>query len=295
MENVGSVVSMIDAKPEDDEPNPYYIPDEEYDESIVNRMKNQHKTSREQLLNSAIHQAIDMVGEELAREAAYEVFDKQDVDSTFDSIPRSRGLVGGLFGMAQSTITGEDQIGGSAVKTAAGLVNDISVGSDGQSGLMGENGLSNSILGTAGDVAGMMLDTSQSMGDSIFGNKGSESKGALDAAKDVAGSMVDCASGIGSSLVDGVGDAISEAGDLPGDAAQGLADFASNAWDAESDMASGIDDSISDMLGLSDEEIEDAVDDVADEVEDMIDEAEEDMEDLLDEEEEDLDDLYDEE
>ena len=131
MEKVGSMVSSIDAKPEGDEPNPYYIPDEEYDEEIVNEMKNQHKASREALLSSAIRQAINMVGEEIAKEVALEVFDKDDVDSTFGSITRSRGLVGGLFGMAKSAITGAGQIGGSAVKTAAGLVTDIAVGKDG--------------------------------------------------------------------------------------------------------------------------------------------------------------------
>ena len=177
MEKVGGVVSKIDSPPEDDEPNPYYIPDEKYDEDIVNEMKNQHQVSRDALLSSAIRQAIDMVGEELAREVAYEVFGKQDVDSTFDSIPRSRGLVDGVFGAAKEAVAGAGKIGSSAIGEASNLVKNIAVGKDGQSGLMGKNGLANSILDTAGGVANKMLDTAKSIGDSIFGNKSKEVSG----------------------------------------------------------------------------------------------------------------------
>ena len=94
-------------------------------------MKNQHKVSRETLLSSAIRQAIDMVGEELAKEVALEVFDKDDVETTFGSISRSRGLVDGVFGAAKAAVTGAGKIGASAVGEASNLVKNIAVGKDG--------------------------------------------------------------------------------------------------------------------------------------------------------------------
>ena len=131
LSTAGDVVSRIDEPPTENKPNPYYIPDEEYNEKIVNEMKNQHKASREQLLQRAFDQAIYMVGEELAKEIALEVFDKDDVDSTFDSISRSRGLVEGLFGAAKTTIAGVGKIGSSAIEEVSNLVKDIAVGKDG--------------------------------------------------------------------------------------------------------------------------------------------------------------------
>ena len=42
---------------------------------------------------------------------------------------------------------------------------------------MGENGLANNILNTAGDVANTMIDTAKSIGESIFGSKADEVNG----------------------------------------------------------------------------------------------------------------------
>ena len=44
----------MDVPPTEDKPNPYYIQDEQYNEEIVNVMKNQYKASRQALLSSAI-------------------------------------------------------------------------------------------------------------------------------------------------------------------------------------------------------------------------------------------------
>ena len=168
----------MDVPSTEDKPNPYYIPDETYNEGIVNDMKNQHDTSRKALLASAIQQAIDMVGEEDARKYAMEVFGAEDTNLGFGEIQIRRELsIGSIFGAAKSLITGGSQIGGSAIDTAAGLVKDIAVGKDGQSGLVGENGLANNILNTAGDVANKMLDTARTIGQSILGNKGNEISG----------------------------------------------------------------------------------------------------------------------
>jgi len=46
------------------------IPDETYNQDIVDGMATEHETARKALLSSAIGQAVEMVGEELAREVA---------------------------------------------------------------------------------------------------------------------------------------------------------------------------------------------------------------------------------
>ena len=103
---VGYVISQMDVPSTEDNPNPYYIPDEEYKEEIVDRMKNQHKVSREELLSSAIGQAVELVGEEVARQVARQVFGFKDTELAFGLLPRKRGVVSGLFGAAKSLITG---------------------------------------------------------------------------------------------------------------------------------------------------------------------------------------------
>ena len=135
---------------------------------------------------------MDIVGEELAHEVAVEVFGFKDADYAFGLLPRKRGLVSGLIGATKSVITGGSKIGGAAIDTTAGMVKNIAVGSDGKSGLAGENGLGSTILNTAGNVANTMLGTAQSIGERIFGGKEGESRNIMDITKDVANSMVDC-------------------------------------------------------------------------------------------------------
>lgn len=173
-------VSETLAKMDDSESGDFYIKDEKYDERPVNGMKNQHDTSRKTLLASAIQQAIDMVGEELAREVAIEVFGVKDTNLGFEQIQSRRELsIGGIFGAAKEAVTGSvsgaGKIGSEAIGEASNLVKNIAVGKDGESGLAGKNGLANNILNTAGDVANKMLDTAKGIGSSIFGSKGSES------------------------------------------------------------------------------------------------------------------------
>lgn len=268
------------------------IPEEEYDPSFVDEMNAQHASSRDSLLSSAIGQAVDIVGEELAHEVAVEVFGFKDADYAFGLLPRKRGLVSGLIGATKSVITGGSQIGGAAIDTTAGMVKNIAVGSDGKSGLAGENGLGSTILNTAGNVANTMLGTAQSIGERIFGGKEGESRNIMDITKDVANSMVDCVAGVGGSLIDGIGNVAKGAATMAGDMAKGLANFASNAWDATKDMAGGLFDSVKDMLGLSDEEVTDTVEDVSEAVDEMMDGTEEDFQDLFDTEQGDLDDLF---
>lgn len=268
------------------------IPEEEYDPSFVDEMNAQHASSRDSLLSSAIGQAVGIVGEELAHEVAVEVFGFKDADYAFGLLPRKRGLVSGLIGATKSVITGGSQIGGAAIDTTAGMVKNIAVGSDGKSGLAGENGLGSTILNTAGNVANTMLGTAQSIGERIFGGKEGESRNIMDITKDVANSMVDCVAGVGGSLIDGIGNVAKGAATMAGDMAKGLANFASNAWDATKDMAGGLFDSVKDMLGLSDEEVTDTVEDVSKAVDEMMDGTEEDFQDLFDTEQGDLDDLF---
>ena len=275
------------------------IPDETSDTKfigetnrLIDMMEQQGVESRSLAFDAAINEAAELVGDEVAHEVAVEVFGFQEADEAFARRPQKRGLVRGLVGMAKTTITTGGQVGGDAIDTAAGLVKSMAVGQDGQSGLMGENGVAATLKNTAGDIAGTMLNTATDIASSIFGKKGDESKGALDIAKDVANSMIDCVGGVGGSLIDGIGDVAKGAAGMAGDMAKGLADFAGNAWDAGVDMASGLYDSVKDMLGLSDEEVQDTVEDVAEAADEMMDEMEDDLDDLFADEEEDLDDLF---
>ena len=104
----------------------------------------------------------------------------KDTNIGFEEIQSRRELsIGGIFGAAKDAVTGAvsgaGKIGSKAIGEASNLVKNIAVGNDGKSGLMGENGLANNILNTAGDVANKMLDTAKGIGSSIFGSKGSES------------------------------------------------------------------------------------------------------------------------
>ena len=267
------------------------IPDEEFDQSPIDEVQEQYIQQRNRTLDSAIAEASALVGEEIAHEVAVEVFGFEFAEEAFSRRPKTRGLVSGLFGAAQATITGGSQIGGAAIGTAAGLVKSMAVGSDGKTGLAGENGLASTILDTAGNVAGTMLNTAQGIGSTILGNKAGESKSAVDIAKSVANSMVDCVASVGGSLIDGIGEVAKGAVGMVGDAAKGLADFATNAWDAATDMAGGLFDSVRDMLGMSDEEVSDAIEDVSTAAEEMMDDAMEGLDDLFAEEEDDLDQL----
>jgi hypothetical protein len=121
-----------------------------------------------------------MVGEEDARKYAIEVFEAEDTNIGFEEIQSRRELsIGSMFGAAKDAVTGAvgtaGKVGSEAIGEASKLVKNIAVGKDGKSGLMGENGLANNILNTAGDVANKMLDTAKGIGSSIFGSKGSES------------------------------------------------------------------------------------------------------------------------
>ena len=72
-----------------------------------------------------------MVGDELAREIAVEVFGFDDANRVFGLLQRRREVVSGLIGATKSVITGGSQIGGDAIKTAGNMVKNIAVGSDG--------------------------------------------------------------------------------------------------------------------------------------------------------------------
>ena len=94
-------------------------------------MNSQYAKSRDALLTSAIGQAVEMVGDELVREIAVDVFGFEDADRAFGLLPRRREVVSGLIGATKSVITGGSQIGGDAIKTAGDMVKNIAVGSDG--------------------------------------------------------------------------------------------------------------------------------------------------------------------
>ena len=94
-------------------------------------MNSQYAKSRDALLTYAIGQAVEMVGDELVREIAVEVFGFKDADRAFSLLPRRREVVSGLIGATKSVITGGSQIGGDAIKTAGNMVKNIAVGSDG--------------------------------------------------------------------------------------------------------------------------------------------------------------------
>lgn len=186
------------AKMDDPESGDFYIKDEKYDERPVNDMKNQHDTSRKTLLASAIQQAIDMVGEEDARKYAIEVFGSEDTNLGFEEIQSRRELsIGSIFGAAKDAVTGAvgtaGKIGSEAIGEASKLVKNIAVGKDGESGLMGENGLASKIKDSVGNVANSMLDTAKSVGQQMLDGAGSKASKILNTAKDVANNMVDCA------------------------------------------------------------------------------------------------------
>ena len=117
------------------------------------------------MLLSAIQEVYDLVGEKVALKAAREVFENtdevslSDVDDAFNHIQRSRGVVSGLIGAAKAAITGGGQMGGAAITTAANMVKSIAKGSDGKSGLAGENGVAATMTNTASDVASTVLGT----------------------------------------------------------------------------------------------------------------------------------------
>ena len=94
-------------------------------------MNSQYAKSRDALLTSAIGQAVEMVGDELAREIVVEVFGFEDANRAFDLLPMRREVVSGLIGATKSVITGGSQIGGDAIKTTGDMVKNIAVGSDG--------------------------------------------------------------------------------------------------------------------------------------------------------------------
>lgn len=89
--------------PDDETKNSEYI--EGLDESIE-QMRGQYTQSKTQAIDSAIIQAKYLVGEELAREIAIDVFGLEEATASFSRIPQTRGVVSGAIGMAKSVITG---------------------------------------------------------------------------------------------------------------------------------------------------------------------------------------------